>query len=61
MCGLFISSCPLLERLQLIDCAAFDSLEINAPSVKYFGFYGIFESVSLENTHLLAEISVTLV
>ncbi|KAG5521290.1 hypothetical protein RHGRI_033744 [Rhododendron griersonianum] len=61
MRGLFISSCPLLERLQLTDCAAFDSLEINAPNLKYFGFFGIFESVSLENTPCLAEISVTLV
>ncbi|KAH7834123.1 hypothetical protein Vadar_012906 [Vaccinium darrowii] len=61
MCGLFISNCPLLEQLSLRHCADFDSLEINAPNLKYFDFFGIFVSVSLENTPLLAEISVTLI
>ncbi|KAI8527429.1 hypothetical protein RHMOL_Rhmol12G0074900 [Rhododendron molle] len=60
MCGLFISSCPLLERLRLHDCTDFDFLKINAPNLKYLEFFGIFESVSLENTPLLVEISVTL-
>ncbi|KAG5521287.1 hypothetical protein RHGRI_033742 [Rhododendron griersonianum] len=60
MFGLFISSCLQLERLRLRGCTNFRSLEINAPNLKYFDFFGIFESVYLENTPLLAEISVTL-
>ncbi|KAF7124799.1 hypothetical protein RHSIM_Rhsim12G0069300 [Rhododendron simsii] len=60
ICGLFISNCLQLERLRLHDCDNFDSLEINAPNLKYFELFGIFESVYLENTPLLAEISVTL-
>ncbi|KAH7834789.1 hypothetical protein Vadar_019746 [Vaccinium darrowii] len=59
-CALFISNCPLLRRLRLNHCSDFDSLEINAPNLNFFDFSGIFASVSLENTPLLAEISVTL-
>ncbi|KAE9454319.1 hypothetical protein C3L33_13775, partial [Rhododendron williamsianum] len=61
MWGLFISNCPLLERLRLRDCTKFDSLEINAPNLKDFEFFGIFKSISLKNTPLLAKVSVTLV
>ncbi|KAI8527424.1 hypothetical protein RHMOL_Rhmol12G0074300 [Rhododendron molle] len=38
MCELFISTCPLLERLSLHHCSDFDSLEINALNLKYFEF-----------------------
>ncbi|KAG5521445.1 hypothetical protein RHGRI_033864 [Rhododendron griersonianum] len=44
MCELFISTCPLLERLILRHCSDFDSLEINAPNLKYFEFMGNFLS-----------------
>ncbi|KAG5521286.1 hypothetical protein RHGRI_033741 [Rhododendron griersonianum] len=60
MCELFISTCPLLERLSLRHCSNFDSLEINVPNLKFFEFMGTFESLSLGNTALLAEISVSL-
>nr|XP_009770920.1 PREDICTED: F-box/FBD/LRR-repeat protein At1g13570-like isoform X2 [Nicotiana sylvestris]XP_009770921.1 PREDICTED: F-box/FBD/LRR-repeat protein At1g13570-like isoform X2 [Nicotiana sylvestris] len=35
-----ISKCPLLERLRLLWCVDFDTLEIDAPSLKFFEFRG---------------------
>ncbi|CAL5396316.1 unnamed protein product [Camellia sinensis] len=50
MFGNFISNCPLLERLILASCNIFDCFKINAPSLKYFLFYGILKSICFSRT-----------
>lgn len=54
-----ISSCSLLENLSL---SYFDSLSlnINAPNLKYLFLEGEFRDINLENTPLLAAMSVAM-
>lgn len=54
-----ISSCPSLESLSL---SYFDSLAltINAPNLKYLLLEGELRDISLENTPLLAEMSIAM-
>ncbi|CAK9178572.1 unnamed protein product [Ilex paraguariensis] len=55
-----ISSCPLLERLTLMNFDGFIHLNICAPNLLFFDVGGVFENVSLENTFHLAIVSIGL-
>lgn len=55
-----ISSCPLLERLTLMNFDGFMHLNIRAPNLQFFDIGGVFEDVSFENTSHLAIISIGL-
>lgn len=48
----------LLERLRLSNCTNFDTLEIDAPSLKFFEFIGRSKSVSFKNALMLEKVSV---
>ncbi|KAL2525336.1 F-box/fbd/LRR-repeat protein [Abeliophyllum distichum] len=51
----FISACPMLERLRMVDCTSFDCLEIDAPKLKFLEFHGSLSCLpSLEELHLQA-------
>lgn len=54
-----ISSCPLLESLQL---SYFDSLSltVRAPNLKYLSLEGEFKDICLENTPLLVTVTVSI-
>ncbi|KAF5733974.1 hypothetical protein HS088_TW16G00415 [Tripterygium wilfordii] len=58
--GIFVSNCPVLEILKLVDCPHFYCLRINAPCLKQLSFYGTFSTISLKNTPLLATVSIAL-
>ncbi|KAG6624803.1 hypothetical protein CIPAW_16G053000 [Carya illinoinensis] len=55
-----ISSCPLLERLTLMNFDGFAHLNINAPNLQYFDIGGVFEDISFENTSHLAVVAIGL-
>ncbi|KAF9668634.1 hypothetical protein SADUNF_Sadunf14G0024100 [Salix dunnii] len=55
-----ISSCPLLERLTLINFDGFTHLKINAPNLQLFDVGGVFDDVSFENNSLLTLVSIGL-
>ncbi|KAI4336918.1 hypothetical protein L6164_015390 [Bauhinia variegata] len=55
-----ISSCPLLERLTLMNFDGFSHLNIDAPNLQFFDVGGKFEDISFENTFHLAVISIGL-
>lgn len=55
-----ISSCPLLERLTLMNFDGFTSLNIHAPNLQFFDIGGKFEDVSFEDTSQLAVVSIGL-
>lgn len=55
-----ISSCPLLERLTLINFDRFAILNIHAPNLLFFDIGGIFEDVSFQDTFQLAIVSIGL-
>ncbi|XWS25711.1 hypothetical protein CRYUN_Cryun27aG0091000 [Craigia yunnanensis] len=55
-----ISSCPLLERLTLMNFTGVTHLSINAPNLQFFDIGGIFDDVSFQNTFHLALISIGL-
>lgn len=58
--GIFISNCPLLERLILEGCPHFFCLRVSAANLKYLSFHGTFDSISLKNTPDLKVVSITL-
>ncbi|XP_073285259.1 F-box/FBD/LRR-repeat protein At1g13570-like [Primulina huaijiensis] len=55
-----ISSCPLLERLTLMNFDGFALLNIHAPNLLFFDIGGIFEDVSFQDTSQLAVVSIGL-
>ncbi|KAA8537679.1 hypothetical protein F0562_027331 [Nyssa sinensis] len=55
-----IASCPLLERLTLMNFDGFTYLEIHAPNLQFFDVGGIFEYVNFVNTFQLAIVSIGL-
>lgn len=55
-----ISSCPLLERLTLMNFDGFTNLNIDAPNLLFFDIGGKFEDISFENTFQLAVVSIGL-
>lgn len=55
-----ISSCPLLERLTLMNFDGFSHLNIQAPNLQFFDIGGKFEDISFENTFKLAVVSIGL-
>lgn len=55
-----ISSCPLLERLTLMNFDRFAILNIHAPNLLFFDIGGIFEDVSFQDTFHLAIVSIGL-
>lgn len=55
-----ISSCPLLERLTLMNFDGFTHLNIHAPNLLFFDIGGVFEEVNFENTFQLAIVSIGL-
>ncbi|XP_073046021.1 F-box/FBD/LRR-repeat protein At1g13570-like isoform X2 [Primulina eburnea] len=55
-----ISSCPLLERLTLMNFDGFALLNIHAPNLLFFDIGGVFEDVSFQDTSQLAVISIGL-
>lgn len=54
----FISSCPLLRILNLRVCTSFECLEIDAPSLEDFSFYGTCKILCFKNTPLLAKANI---
>jgi hypothetical protein len=58
--GSLISSCPLLERLTLMNFDGFTHLNIDAPKLQFFYTGGAFEDISFENTPCLTVISIGL-
>lgn len=55
-----ISSCPLLERLTLMNFDGFTLLNIHAPNLLFFDVGGVFEDVSFQDTFHLAVVSIGL-
>ncbi|KAG8377715.1 hypothetical protein BUALT_Bualt08G0061600 [Buddleja alternifolia] len=55
-----ISSCPLLERLTLMNFDGFTLLNIHAPNLLFFDVGGVFEDVSFQGTFHLAVVSIGL-
>lgn len=55
-----ISSCPLLERLTLMNFDGFTHLKIDAPKLQFFDIGGVFDDVIFENTFHLALVSIGL-
>ncbi|XP_047974997.1 F-box/FBD/LRR-repeat protein At1g13570-like [Salvia hispanica] len=55
-----ISSCPLLERLTLMNFDGFALLNIHAPNLLFFDVGGVFEDVSFQDTLHLAVVSIGL-
>lgn len=54
------SSCPLLERLTLMNFDGFAHLNIHAPMLQFFDIGGKFEDINFENTFQLAVVSIGL-
>ncbi|POO03399.1 F-box domain containing protein [Trema orientale] len=54
-----VSSCPKLEKLVLLEVDTYH-LEINAPNLKSFEFYGNFATIKFENTLQLEAIDINL-
>ncbi|KAF3975106.1 hypothetical protein CMV_001638 [Castanea mollissima] len=55
-----ISSCPLLERLTLMNFDGFTYLNIEAPNLQFFDIGGVFNDISFENAFQLAVVSIGL-
>ncbi|KAL6572632.1 hypothetical protein OROMI_013590 [Orobanche minor] len=55
-----ILSCPLLERLTLMNFDGFTLLNIHAPNLLFFDVGGVFEDVRFQNTFQLAIVSIGL-
>ncbi|XP_052209023.1 F-box/FBD/LRR-repeat protein At1g13570-like [Diospyros lotus] len=55
-----ISTCPLLEELNLVICTSCAYLEIIAPNLKCLYFEGGFSSICFKNTPNLARVSINL-
>ncbi|KAI4375013.1 hypothetical protein MLD38_012933 [Melastoma candidum] len=55
-----ITSCPLLERLTLMNFDSFAHLNVNAPNLLFFDVGGVFRDVTFTNTHNLALVSIGL-
>ncbi|CAN1126796.1 F-box/FBD/LRR-repeat protein At1g13570 [Linum perenne] len=55
-----ITSCPLLERLTLMNFDGFTHLKINAPNLQFFDIGSTFTDVSFENTFKLTLVSIGL-
>ena len=55
-----ISSCPLLERLTLMNFDGFTHLNIDAQNLQFFDIGGVFNNISFENTFHLAVVSIGL-
>ncbi|KAG9148090.1 hypothetical protein Leryth_003666, partial [Lithospermum erythrorhizon] len=55
-----IYSCPLLERLTLMNFDGFTNLKIHAPNLLFFDIGGVFEDVSFQGTSHLAIVSIGL-
>uniref|UniRef100_A0A2P2ILD8 Ubiquitin-protein ligase n=1 Tax=Rhizophora mucronata TaxID=61149 RepID=A0A2P2ILD8_RHIMU len=55
-----ISSCPLLERLTLMNFDGFSHLKINAPNLQFFDVGGVFDDLIFENTFRLTLVSIGL-
>ncbi|KAK2398453.1 F-box/FBD/LRR-repeat protein [Trifolium repens] len=55
-----ISSCPMLERLTLMNFDGFNHLNICAPNLQFFDIGGKFDDISFENTSQLAVVSIGL-
>ena len=55
-----ISSCPLLERLTLMNFDGFTHLNIDAPNLQFFDIGGVFNDISFENAFQLAVVSIGL-
>ncbi|GFQ04216.1 F-box/FBD/LRR-repeat protein at1g13570 [Phtheirospermum japonicum] len=55
-----VSSCPLLERLTLMNFDGFTLLSIHAPNLLFFDVGGKFEDVSFRDTFHLAVVSIGL-
>lgn len=56
----FISKCPLLEKVAIMDFYGCSHLQFNAPSLQELIIDGLFEDIYLENTPDLAVLSVGL-
>ncbi|KAK2660456.1 hypothetical protein Ddye_006989 [Dipteronia dyeriana] len=55
-----ISTCPMLERLTIMNFDGFSHLNIDAPNLQFFDIGGVFDDVSFENTFNLALVSIGL-
>lgn len=55
-----ISSCPMLERLTLMNFDGFSDLIIQAPNLLFFDIGGVFENVNFQDTFHLATVSIGL-
>ncbi|KAL3639239.1 hypothetical protein CASFOL_017146 [Castilleja foliolosa] len=55
-----VSSCPLLERLTLMNFEGFTLLNIHAPNLLFFDVGGNFEDVNFKDTFHLAVVSIGL-
>jgi hypothetical protein len=55
-----IASCPLLERLTLMNFDGFTHLNIHAPNLLFFDIGGVFEAVNFQHTFQLAIVSIGL-
>ncbi|KAM5571507.1 hypothetical protein ABKV19_011880 [Rosa sericea] len=53
-----IGSCPLLERLTLIDLHGITHLKIDAPNLQFLEVQDTFEDVKVENTLNLVDVSI---
>ncbi|WCJ34727.1 F-box/RNI-like superfamily protein [Euphorbia peplus] len=58
--GIFVSNCPLLERLTLEGCPHFFCLRISSPNLKFLCFNGTFDSVNLKNSPVLQDVLIAL-
>ncbi|KAM4111786.1 hypothetical protein ACJW30_05G092500 [Castanea mollissima] len=54
----FISDCPLLEHLTLINCPNTENLDLDAPNLKYLYFEGPLNSLRFRNTPVLASVTI---
>ncbi|GER54499.1 F-box/FBD/LRR-repeat protein [Striga asiatica] len=55
-----VLSCPLLERLTLMNFDGFVLLNIRAPNLLFFDVGGVFEEVSFQDTFNLSVVSIGL-
>ncbi|CAA0831602.1 F-box/FBD/LRR-repeat protein [Striga hermonthica] len=55
-----VLSCPLLERLTLMNFDGFALLNIRAPNLLFFDVGGVFEEVSFQDTFNLSVVSIGL-
>ncbi|XP_051151677.1 F-box/FBD/LRR-repeat protein At1g13570-like isoform X2 [Andrographis paniculata] len=55
----FIALCPALEKLRMIHCTSFDSLEITGPNLKSLEFHGILKFISFANCPVLSDVKLT--